>query len=259
MPEGPEIYITAQFLKANIVNKYFNDIYSNSKNKVVLPLKSKVIDVFSYGKFAIIKTNDYYVTIHLGLTGWIVKNKPKIYKYVFYFDDIILYLNDTRRFSSIKIYNEIELKKKISELGVDILTKDFTYDYFLNFFKKSSKYICSLLLDQKIFAGIGNYIKVESLYLAKILPYKKTFELSTDKIKLLYSKIKLVAFSSLVSLHNIYDIEIDSKLKKMLPKYLEIPYKFYIYDREKDDNNFDVILDKNHCGRRTFYVKEIQL
>ena len=258
MPEGPEIYITSQFLKKNITGKYFNEIFSNSKTKVSLPFKSKVLDVFSYGKFIIIKTNDYYVNIHLGITGWIVKKKPKIYKYIFYFSDKVFYLKERRRFSSVQILNEIQLSKKLSNLGVDILSKNFTFEYFYKNFKKSNKYICSLLLDQKIFAGLGNYIKNEALYLSKILPYKKTFDLNDKQIKLLYSKIKFVAFSNLIDWHKEYKIIVNSDLKKILPTYLEVPYNFYIFDKERDKNNFKVILDKKHCGRRTFYVKEIQ-
>ena len=58
--------------------------------------------------------------------------------------------------------------------------------------------IYAVLLDQKNFAGIGNYIKNDALYLARISPHRKTHELTTEEITHLYEGINHVTFSNLL-------------------------------------------------------------
>ena len=77
MPEGPEAYIMSKYLEKYILNKKFVSITSNTKTKVDLPNKSSVIKLESYGKVIVIITKDYYVNIHLGITGWLVTKKLK--------------------------------------------------------------------------------------------------------------------------------------------------------------------------------------
>ena len=258
MPEGPEVYISSKFLEKYIKNNNFTKITSNTKTKVDLPKTLKILEFTSFGKVIILISNDYIIHIHLGITGWFVKKKPRIFKYILHFENKKIYLQDRRRFSSIKIFTKGQHIEQLKKYGVDILSHNFTFEYFYRTFKKYKKYVCALLMDQKIFAGLGNYIKNEALYLSKISPYRKTHTLTDNELYLLHKKIKFVAFSNLVDWHNEYNIKISNKLKLLLPKKLLVPYEFFIFDKEKDKNNYDIIFDKKHCGRRTYYVKEIQ-
>lgn len=54
----------------------------------------------------------------------------------------------------------------------------------------NSRNICDLLVDQKIFPGVGNIIKCEALYKAGISPYHKGSDLSLKQRKLLVEKTK---------------------------------------------------------------------
>lgn len=259
MPEGPEILISSAFLNQFVKNKIFTKITSNTKSKRELPKKSKVINVYSYGKVIIIQTKDYYVHVHFGITGWLVRNKPRIYKYILHFGNYKFYLQDTRRFSSIKILNEENHNKEIYKLGIDILSENFTFKNFMNLTKNKQQNICSFLLDQKNFSGLGNYIKNEVLYLSKVSPLRKVSDLSNLEIKRIYNNIKFVSFSNVVEWFNEYEISLPNYIKKLLPKKLKVPYEYYVYEREYDDKNNKVIFNKTHCGRRTFYVKEVQI
>ena len=259
MPEGPEAYIMSKYLEKYILNKKFVSITSNTKTKVDLPNKSSVIKLESYGKVITIITKDYYVNIHLGITGWLVTKKPKIYKYVLNFSNKSFYLQDRRRFSSIKIFKKEDHINYInSKYGVDILSKEFTYKKFKSYFINTNKNICSLLLDQKYFAGLGNYIKNEALYLSKISPLRKTSTLKEYQLKRLFNMIKFVSFSNLVDWHIEYKIKISKDLKDLLPEKLDVPYEFYIFEKEYDSKGNKITFDKSHCGRRTYYVKKIQ-
>ena len=258
MPEGPEVYISAAYLNKKVRNLNFTKIYSNTKSVVHLPKISKIVDITSYGKLIIIKTNDYYVHIHFGITGWLVNKKPKIYKYILYFEDKVFYLQDRRRFSYIKIRDYNLHVKEINKYGVDILSKCFTLEYFINLAQKSNRNICAWLLDQKYFAGLGNYIKNEALYLSKISPFRKINTISIKNLELLYNMIKFVSFSNLVDWFNEYKIKIPDTIKCLLPEKLDVPYEFYVYDRLVDNYKNKIIYNKTHCGRRTFYVESLQ-
>jgi formamidopyrimidine-DNA glycosylase len=258
MPEGPEVNINAAFLKSKFKNKNFTKIISNTKSIRELPNVSKVVDVFSKGKFIIIQTKDYYVYVHFGITGWFTQEKPKIYKYVLQFENSKIYLQDRRRFSSIKIMNEKEYLKFSNSLGVDILTDKFTLEYFSNIIKSKKKNICSLLLDQKYFAGLGNYIKNDALYLSKVSPNRKSNTLSDKEIKLIYHNIIFITFSNLVEWYKKYKLKLSKNLKILIPDKINVPYNFFVFDREYDDYGNKITFIKNLCGRRTFYVDKLQ-
>jgi formamidopyrimidine-DNA glycosylase len=260
MPEGPELYSISAFLNKKLKDSIFMNIESNTKSVVKLPKKSKIKKIYSYGKYCIIECYDYYVIIHLGLTGWFVFNKPKIYKYILEFNNQIIYLQDTRRFSSIKILNNNnELNDFIKNLGVDILSNDFTFDYFKSIMISKKKLLCNLLLDQSYFSGLGNYIKNEALYLTKLNINKKSNELTTTHIKELYHNILFITISNTIThLHN-YNLYIPKSLTNLTKQKLEIPYHFNVYEQKVDKFNNKVILIKKHCGRNTFYVPSIQI
>ena len=258
MPEGPEVYISAAYLNKLVKGKNFTKITSNTKSTRNLPNKSKIIDITSYGKVIIIQTKDYYVHVHFGITGWFVRNKPRIYKYILHFGNMKIYLQDRRRFSSIKILNEEEHKANISKLGIDILSDRFTLKNFMELTKKTKRNICSFLLDQKNFAGLGNYIKNDALYLSKVSPFRKVNNISDLEFRRIYNNIKFVTYSNLVEWHKQYGLRIPKKIKDLSPKKLVVPYFFYVYEREYDNYNNEVTYIKRLCGRRTFYVKAIQ-
>ena len=103
--------------------------------------------------------------------------------------------------------------------------------------------VCAILMNQKIFAGIGNYIKNDALYLSKISPYRKVNTLSDQEKKTLYDKIIFVAFSNVYDWFKTYKLEVPERIKIIAPKKLQVPYEFYIFDREKDNLNNTVLLD----------------
>ena len=259
MPEGPELYSLSSLLNKILKGEILKNIISNTKTIVKLPKKSKIIKIYSYGKYCIIECKDYNLVIHLGLTGWLVFEKPKIYKYVFEFNNNIIYLKDVRRFSSIKILNNNELKDFIKKLGVDILSNNFTLEYFQLIIKSKKKLLCNLLLDQKYFSGLGNYIKNEALYLTKLNINKKSNELNNNQIKNLYNNIIFISLSNTITQMNIYNLYIPKSLTNLTNNKLEIPYHFNVYEKEYDKFNHKVILLKKHCGRNTYYVPSIQI
>jgi formamidopyrimidine-DNA glycosylase len=258
MPEAPEIYYLKELLKTHILNHNIKNIVSNTDSVVKLPQESKVIDCDCKGKLLWIETEDYYIHLHMMISGWLVFEPPKICKYEFHFDNIKLYMDDTRRFSKVSIIKSDEKHEKIiSELGETFLNKNLTEDIFTNIVSKSNKSITALLLDQKIFSGVGNYIRNEALYLAKIHPEIKSKNLSIDDIHTLYHEIRFVMFSNLYEMMENDDLKIPKKISNLAPDELEVPYIYKVYDREVDKKGNNVTREKTN-GRWSYYVKKIQ-
>lgn len=262
MPEGPEIKYIAELCKKELIGYKLINIISNSKSVIKLPKKSNIINVISKGKLLVLICKDYFFHIHFGLTGWLVFNEPKYPKYELQFKKnnniITAYIDDMRRFSKLAIYDETKHNKVINKLGVDILTYEFTLDYFTEIIKSVKKQLVAFLLEQNKICGIGNYIKNESLYIAKINPYKKTNDLDDDDIEKLYNAILFCAYSNTLDLIKEGELKPDKNFMKLMKSIkTEVPYKYRVYEQDKDSHGNKVI-HKMISGRKSYYVKDVQ-
>ena len=109
---------------------------------------------------------------------WEYSFKPDKYvKFELVFENKKIYYNDKLNYGSQKIGStKDELNKKMKSLGLDILDNHVKENHFLDLLRKKekdSKNIGAIIMDQKIASGCGNYIRADSLYLAKIDPFKK--------------------------------------------------------------------------------------
>jgi formamidopyrimidine-DNA glycosylase len=84
-------------------------------------------------------------------------------------------------------YTPEQAEVKLAELGHDLKSEDFTYDYFKTCLLKYPKRLIKVcLLDQKLFAGTGNYIPDEICAHTKVFPLRTIASLSLKEIKSLY-------------------------------------------------------------------------
>ena len=262
MPEGPEIKYIKELCQKHLIGKTLEIIKSNSDTKVKLPKKSKLIDVKVKGKQLVLIFEDFWFLIHFGLTGWLVFDDARYPRYELHFDDIIAYIDDSRRFSKLKIYeSENSYNKALNKLGVDIFSDEFTEEFFLESFGKTKKAIVAFLMDQSQFSGIGNYIKNESLYLSGISPKRKTDTITDEEKSKLYKSILYVAYSNFVENMDLNKIKLDKKDTKRI-KELKIkvqnPYKFNVYGRDDFDLKGNKLTIEDIGGRTCYYVKTLQ-
>lgn len=260
MPEGPEIKLLSEFLRKKIIGKQMTNLVSISKLKVKWDRPHTVLDVGCKGKLIWIEFEDFVLHIVLLINGWIFDEKEPNIKYILVFETgLKIYVTDPRKLCRIvrmdyDKHNEILDKN----FGIDILTVNFTSDAFFNLVYDHSMNICAFLMDQKILAGVGNYIKNEALYLARILPRRKTDDLTDDEIEDLFCQIKFVSFSNLIEQMIDYGLRIPPSIKKLEPKYLEVPYRFKVYKMDFDPDGLQV-KSQIIAGRNTYYVPKIQL
>lgn len=263
MPEGPEAKYLELFLRNKILGYQFDKIVSNTKTIRKLPQKSKVIDTGCKGKILWLRTKDYWVHLHMGLSGWLVEEKPRIYKYVLYFkkgkQEKVFYLSDRRRFSRIDIHQKLlDHNKSLEKLGICLFCPQFTLDNFLSQIGNSSRNVSAFLLDQTKIAGIGNYIRNDALYIARINPRRKLSTLSSTEIKKLYNAIKFIVFSNLLTWLDDENLKTPSLINKLSPKKVSVPYRMRVYGREVDQAGRKVKFVKSIAGRRTYFVPQIQ-
>lgn len=209
MPELPEVEVVRLFLEANLHHKIIKKIeILNSKSFVGNPelvQGQKIISFERLGKqLSLHLHNNLILLFHLKMTGQIIyidKSKTilghptkdafqslpnKATRVIFTFsDNSHLYFNDQRKFGWVKLLSKSELIEFQKKLGLDVLDPLFTNKYFYSQLQKTSRSIKSALLDQGLFAGIGNIYANDALFLAKIHPLAPAKSLSLKQSSLL--------------------------------------------------------------------------
>jgi formamidopyrimidine-DNA glycosylase len=271
MPEGPEILYTSLYLKKYLKNCIIEDIISYTDKPAVIPKDDYigvVEDIGAKGKSFWIKVSgkdkSYYIDIHYGITGWLYPEKPeKNIKFKLIIKNLnnntykYLYMDDRRRFSTIKIHTEEQHNKIISKLGIDIFSKEFNLENFRKVIQEKSTILASILMKQEIFCGIGNYIKNEAIHLTNLNIKVKTNQLKPAQIDKLYENILFVSYSNMLELLNYNNLDklLDNNIKKLIPVNLEIPYNYKIYNREFTIDGQKVFKIKV-AGRDSYCIKE---
>jgi formamidopyrimidine-DNA glycosylase len=257
MPEGPEIKFLSLWLNNQLKGKTLKEIKEiDGDDELKVPKKSKVMEITAKGKQLTIITKDYWVNLHMNISGWINEKKQKHAKYKLVFsNNKKIYVIDPRKFSKIIIKKSLEEQEKIYEkIGIDIFSEDFTYQNFSEIIGNCKGNISYLLMNQSKIAGIGNYLRNEALYLSRIHPEKKCNTLTKNDILKLYEKIKMVAFSKLFTHLKDSEIKITKELDEKKPNGLSIPYYFKVYQKENDSEGRK-IETKKIGGRTAFIIK----
>jgi formamidopyrimidine-DNA glycosylase len=207
MPELPEVEVVRLFLESKLIGKKISNLeiltpksFIGDSKKVI---DQKIIKFTRLGKqLSIHLQNNLIILFHLKMTGQIIlgdfvfghptpkedkTNLPnKSTRLVFTFsDNSKLYFNDQRKFGWVKILSPDELKDFQKNVGIDILSSNFTDKYFYHQLQSTFRAIKLVLLDQNKFAGIGNIYANDALFLSKINPSTPSKKVSKSKAHLL--------------------------------------------------------------------------
>lgn len=268
MPEGPEIAVVAVTLQKylagfNIINLEY-DVDSkkiNALKNLSLPIVIKGI-TFKGKKLVFMLENDTYVVFSLGMSGYFClgkDNKRKHTRVIFELSKKVmgnniqeyLYFDDMRKFGIVEVYSSTnDLLDRLDNIGLDFLSGDISYEYWLNISKKfAKKQVCQFMLNQKYISGIGNIYRADICYLAQIDPTRNVETLSSQELITLYKcsyKIIRKAFKEGASkgYHS--------------PTGKSGQYCYLIYGRKKDDSGNIIISHKCKDGRTIHWVPAIQ-
>ncbi|XP_068303094.1 formamidopyrimidine-DNA glycosylase isoform X2 [Pyrus communis] len=107
-------------------------------------------------------------------------------------DGLEFSFTDKRRFARVRLLKDPTSVPPISELGPDALLEPMTVDELFECFSKKKIAIKTLLLDQSVISGIGNWVADEVLYQARIHPEQGAASLSKENCAALHKSIKEV-------------------------------------------------------------------
>lgn len=273
MPEGPEVRVMADQLSKMLIGKKMVEISFDQKSKCsrekitqgkrflllqeINPQPSKVVDVTSDGKTLIFWfENGHALTTGLGMEGrWLESPTKHSNAWITFEDQSRIYFDDSRHFGNLRYYtSEAAVVADLDDLhGPDILAEEVPEEEWRRIFRRyPRREICSALMDQKIVAGIGNYLKSEILYEARIRPDRKISELSDDQLELLREISHRLIRQS-------YAAQGLSIRTYLAPDGTKGTFQLAVYKRSCDDRGNPVITGVFSDKRTTHWVPTVQL
>jgi formamidopyrimidine-DNA glycosylase len=250
-----------------------------------LPLK--LLNVQSKGKFMYFTFEENYTLFcTLGLSGgWTFKNKdsdkykfPEIMEFLnikdieeyrdkslehlnleFKFDKGSLFFFDILSYGTISISKDEEkLQKKLKELGPDIMDINLTLKTFKEQLKKQEKKkIGVVIVNQKLLSGIGNYLRADILWVAKISPHRQVKDLSDLELKKIFQAARDLTWSE-------YDRKEGKRLGIISEKFKsphDFSREFFVYYEEEDLDGNPVKKEELYEGsqkRMIYWVPNVQ-
>jgi len=193
MVEGPTAHLYAIKISREIIGEEINEIYYRGRKAYIDPgilIGKKLRHSEAYGKNIIIHVNSYLIRIHLMLYGSIhIYSKD---------DELLKPFRMVRLFiegenKKLVVYNapivEIGEKTRILEflrenLGPDPLRDDWNRELAVErLMSERGAKIGVAILKQRIIAGIGNILRNEILFRARIHPERLVDDLSRSEIE----------------------------------------------------------------------------
>lgn len=266
MPEGPEVRRVYEDLRREIGDSRVTQLQVFSGrflkkqpiglNEVKLP--SRVIDGGVKGKFMWLEfETGATMWITLGMSGyWSTESGTHSHFGIGIEDSRALYFVDQRRFGTIKFsHDRAELNKKLASLGGDALNDpEFTLVKFNSAINKyPNKTIVEVLMDQRVCAGVGNYIKCEVLYRSGISPHRRVKDIDQIEVAVLFNWIQKIMHASYAqggaSIRN---------YQRLGGEKGEFVFEFEVYAQKTDPRGNTVIREETLDGRTTHWVPEVQ-
>ncbi|MCL1990514.1 MAG: DNA-formamidopyrimidine glycosylase [Defluviitaleaceae bacterium] len=201
MPELPEVETVKEVLKSKLIQLEVQDILihydkmiktgsrTTFKNQLI---GQKFVDVKRRGKYLIFELTDYYLLSHLRMEGKFfygadtsIRDKHVHVEFLLC-NGLTLKYEDVRKFGTFHLYDKkvpLESTSSFSVLGPEPWESAFNVDQVMSFLKGKKMPIKSMLLSQKVVAGLGNIYVDEVLFAANVHPLRKSGELTRDEIK----------------------------------------------------------------------------
>src|SRR5688572_30523774 len=240
MPEGPSIVILKEAVQP-FKGKRILSATGNTSIDINGLNNQKVTDFKSWGKHFLICLPKLIVRIHFMLFGSssINEQTKKIPRLHLHFSNGDLYFYAC----SIKIFEE--KPDLIYDWSSDVLNKDWNAKKArIKLKAQPDQLVCDALLDQNIFAGVGNIIKNEVLFRIKVQPENTIQSLPPRKLTELINEARNYSFDFL-------------KWKKAF-----VLKKHWLVHTKKTCPRCNMPVIKKHLGktnRRTFYCENCQV
>jgi formamidopyrimidine-DNA glycosylase len=200
MPELPDVenfrrYLNATSLHQRIISVDVRDAYvlkAVTAHELARRLKGRRFESSRrHGKHLFVCADgDLWLRLHFGMTGSLQYFKheeqtPKHARVFFVFANAHrLAFEDQRKFGEVALLNDVDEFLKERELGPDAL--DISLPQFKEIFGKHRGAVKTILLNQRLIAGIGNLYADEILFRARIHPATQISALKAKTVAKLF-------------------------------------------------------------------------
>jgi endonuclease-8 len=194
--EGPSLYLAASQLKP-FKGRTVLSVSGNSKIEKERMLGRNVKDIFAWGKHLVIQFDEFALRTHFMLFGAFEASVKDSTVTGDYRRSYTPRLQLDFENGELKLFNcsvkflETRNAKAGYDFTIDIMSPKWDRDRaFDSISAKPDAEIADLLLDQTIFAGVGNIIKNEVLWMARIHPQTKVKDIPPSELKDLIAETK---------------------------------------------------------------------
>jgi len=268
MPEGPECRQISIQLAKRVSNRKLIDIkiLGGRYEKHGAPTGFEKIMEWTpigiqgagvHGKFLFfLLDGEWSIWSTLGMTGSWANEKNELHSRVeFVLNDGSVFFTDSRNFGTLKfVRGKQQLIDKLESLGPDLLAEEIDdFKFAEHLMRKKTKTIAQALMDQSVVSGIGNYVKAEALYNAKISPHRLISDLDVYEISILNTSIRNVLVESFES--GGATIKTYADMNGKIGKFSQ---QFAVYGQQSDPIGNDVVKEKTKDGRMTHWVPSVQ-
>jgi formamidopyrimidine-DNA glycosylase len=273
MPEGPEVRKIVDQLRDTILDRVIvnTEILSGRYKTHGAPSGFQeylercpllIKDINCKGKFIYFTCQDvdkniFYIWNTLGMSGgWAFKSTSHSRLKFSFLDGTPIHFQDMRNFGTLHfVSSQQEMNEKLNSLGPDLLQEVVSDSEFKSRLLTCGSYktISEVLMDQSVFSGVGNYLKAEALYVAKIAPTRKVSTLNDEEFSALNKAIQVIIRESYKTGGSTFRVYQD--LYGQTGNYSE---RFMVYGRKSDPQGNQVSKIKTKDGRTTHWVPAIQ-
>lgn len=265
MPEGPEIRRAADKIAAAIVDRPLQEVwfaFDHLKPYAEGLTQQRIIAIETCGKAMLTHfSNGLTIYSHNQLYGvWMVR---RAYDYPTTNRQLRLAIHSDRKSALLYSASDIEILDAdnvlahpfLQRVGPDILNPSLTVKEVyerLGEVRFKRKKLMGLLLDQGFLAGIGNYLRSEILFVAKISPTYRPMDCSPQQLQQLAIAIIEVPRQSYQTNGITNDLAIALKMKEQGAKRWQ--YRHWVFSRAGQRCHCcDGVILKDTAGGRRYY------
>jgi len=271
MPEGPEIKIAADEIATAIAGRVASEVFfafDHLKHYQDTLSGQTVSTVEARAKAMLVSfANGYNIYSHNQLYGiWLVRDA---YDYPDTNRQLRLAIHNSHKSallysaSDIEVLRDYELDTHpfLSKLGPNLLDDTTTVEQVIERFTHKRFYrrrLTSLLLDQQFLAGMGNYLRSEVLFVARVHPSLRPADCTAQQIAELARAALNLTRQSYQTRGITNDLELVGQLKQA--GLTRSDYRFWVFNRDGEPcyNCGTQIIKDTLSGRRLYFCPTCQ-
>jgi len=169
--------------------------------------------------------------------------------------DRAVHFRDPRHFGTLKfVRGRGPLEKKLRTLGPDMLNDPPKFETFVQRLdERADRTLAEALMDQSVVSGVGNYVKAESLYRARLSPHRVVNDVSVMEMAQLYDAVFGVMRDSYQS-----GGATIATYRQGDGGPGEAQERFVCYGRKVDPGGNPIVSEETKDGRTTWWCPTVQ-